>query len=45
MTDLDIHLCVQLLVYFKPTEANKRTRKRIKKKSFGVYKLNTKLYK
>ena len=46
MMDLDIHICVQLLVYFKPTEANKKTKRRIvKKKSSGVYKLNTKLCK
>ena len=42
MMDLDIHICVQLLVYFKPTQANKRTkRRRIKKKRSGVNKLNT----
>ena len=27
MMDLDIHICVQLLVYFKPTEAKKTKQK------------------
>ena len=47
MMDLDIHICVQLLVYFKPTEANKRTKKKkkVKEKRSGVYKLNIKVRK
>ena len=46
MMDLDIHICVQLFMYFKPSEANKRTKTRtVKKKSSDVYKLNTKLCK
>ena len=46
MMDLDFHICVQLLVYFKSTEANKRTKRKIvKKKSSGMYKRNAKLWK
>ena len=46
MMDLDINVCVQLLVYFKPTQGNKRTKRRIiKKKRSGVHKPNTKLCK
>ena len=44
MIDIDIHICVQLLVYFNPTKA-KKNKRIVKNKSSAVYKLNTKLCK